>query len=92
MAHSGLHVYAHNIETVEGLQRYVRDYRASFKQSLGVLQWAKESNPKLLTKSSIMLGLGEKDDEVRRAMHALRSVGVDALTLGQYLRPTKRRA
>jgi len=89
MAHSGLDVYAHNIETVEGLQRWVRDHRASYKQSLSVLERAKKVNPSLITKSSIMLGLGEKDEEVRQALIDLHSNGVDCVTFGQYLQPTK---
>eukprot|EP01122_Echinamoeba_exundans_P002403 TRINITY_DN12347_c0_g1_i1.p1 TRINITY_DN12347_c0_g1~~TRINITY_DN12347_c0_g1_i1.p1 ORF type:complete len:386 (-),score=58.12 TRINITY_DN12347_c0_g1_i1:18-1175(-) len=90
MANSGLHVYAHNVETVEPLQRWVRDYRASYKQSLSVLEHAKKINPSLVTKSSIMLGVGETDDQVRQTMEDLRRIGVEALTLGQYLQPTKK--
>jgi lipoyl synthase len=90
MANSGLHVYVHNVETVEVLQRWVRDHRASYKQSLSVLQHAKKTNPSLVTKSSIMLGVGETDDQVRQTMEDLRRIGVEALTLGQYLQPTKK--
>eukprot|EP01116_Phalansterium_solitarium_P004270 TRINITY_DN15230_c0_g1_i1.p1 TRINITY_DN15230_c0_g1~~TRINITY_DN15230_c0_g1_i1.p1 ORF type:complete len:422 (+),score=117.99 TRINITY_DN15230_c0_g1_i1:680-1945(+) len=90
MANSGLDVFAHNIETVEGLQRFVRDRRAGYRQSLGVLEHAKKANPRLVTKSSIMLGFGERDEEVRQALADLRAVGVDCVTLGQYLQPTKR--
>lgn len=82
------HVYAHNIETVERLQTAVRDRRAGYKQSLGVLEYAKKADPKMFTKSSIMVGLGEKSEEVLQAMKDLRAVGVDFLTIGQYLRPT----
>eukprot|EP01118_Nematostelium_gracile_P004359 TRINITY_DN150_c0_g1_i1.p1 TRINITY_DN150_c0_g1~~TRINITY_DN150_c0_g1_i1.p1 ORF type:complete len:381 (+),score=105.09 TRINITY_DN150_c0_g1_i1:95-1237(+) len=89
MAKSGLNVYAHNVETVEGLQKWVRDRRANYGQSLSVLQHAKRVNPNLVTKSSIMLGLGETDDEVLQTMKDLRAIDVDALTLGQYLQPTK---
>ena len=81
-------VIAHNIETVERLQRRVRDVRANYKQSLGVLENSKKLNPKIYTKSSIMLGLGEEDIEVIQAMKDLREINVDILTLGQYLRPT----
>lgn len=65
VATSGLDVFAHNIETVEALQSVVRDPRANFEQSLQVLERAKQAEPALITKTSIMLGLGEKDDEVR---------------------------
>ena len=81
-------VIAHNIETVERLQKNVRDIRANYAQSLLVLENAKRMNPKVYTKSSIMLGLGETDEEVIKSMKDLREVNVDILTLGQYLRPT----
>jgi lipoic acid synthetase len=71
VAQSGLDVYAHNIETVEALTPQVRDRRAGFRQSLAVLQHAKQSKPSLITKSSIMLGLGETDDEVYAALKGL---------------------
>ncbi|OXU28030.1 hypothetical protein TSAR_002171 [Trichomalopsis sarcophagae] len=87
---SGLDVYAHNIETVERLTPFVRDRRARYKQSLSMLGGAKKVNPDLITKSSIMLGLGETDDEVMQTMKDLRAAGVEALTLGQYMQPTKR--
>lgn len=90
LAQAGMDVYAHNLETVEGLQSVVRDRRANYRQSLSVLERAKASRPGLVTKSSLMLGVGESDAEVRQAMEDLRRVGVEALTLGQYLRPTKR--
>jgi lipoic acid synthetase len=81
-------VFAHNIETVERLQRRVRDPRAGYARSLDVLRHAKELAPERFTKSSIMLGLGETDGEVEGTMKDLRSAGVDFLTLGQYLRPS----
>ena len=81
-------VFDHNIETVKRLQRKVRDPRANYKQSLSVLAAAKELNPQVFTKSSIMLGLGETEDEVIEAMRDLRAIDVDMLTLGQYLRPS----
>ncbi|MBI2141125.1 lipoyl synthase [Candidatus Woesearchaeota archaeon] len=81
-------VFDHNIETVKRLQRSVRDPRANYEQSLSVLATAKEINPKVFTKSSIMLGLGEAEEEVIEAMKDLLAVGVDILTLGQYLRPS----
>lgn len=89
LAHSGLDVYAHNVETVDRLQKYVRDHRAGYSQSLLVLQHAKKSNPELYTKTSLMLGLGETDTEVLQAMNDIRNADVDVLTLGQYLRPTE---
>ena len=81
-------VIAHNIETVERLQRKVRDARANYRQSLSVLENAKKMNPKTYTKSSIMLGLGENDGEVIQSMKELRAINVDILTIGQYLRPS----
>lgn len=83
-----LAVLAHNVETVERLTPHVRDPRAGYQQSLGVLEYVKGLRPSLLTKSSIMVGLGETEDEVVRTMADLRSVGVDIVTLGQYLRPS----
>ncbi|CAM9470413.1 unnamed protein product, partial [Choristocarpus tenellus] len=90
LANSGLDVYAHNIETVRRLQPYVRDSRAGYDQSLHVLAMSKEVNPSVFTKTSLMLGLGETDDEIVEAMQDMRAVNVDVLTLGQYLRPTER--
>lgn len=90
VALSGLDVYAHNVETVEELQKHVRDPRAGWHQSLNVLRKAKEVKPSLITKTSIMLGLGEKDDEIHRAMEGLRANDVDVVTFGQYMQPTKR--
>lgn len=85
---SGPHVYAHNIETVERLTPSVRDHRAGYRQSLSVLEYIKKNTPTMFTKSSIMLGLGETDEEMTQTMKDLRSVGVDFLTIGQYLRGT----
>ncbi len=81
-------VFAHNVETVERLQRSVRDARCSIERSLTVLEHAKRVRPTMYTKSSIMVGLGETHDEVLACMRQLRAVDVDVLTLGQYLRPT----
>lgn len=83
-------VFAHNVETVERLQARVRDHRAGWRQSLEVLQRAKATTPALLTKTSIMLGLGETLEDVRGAMKGIRDAGVDVITFGQYLRPSKR--
>ncbi len=90
IANSSIDVFAHNVETVERLTPIVRDPRASYKQSLFVLEYAKKVNPNILTKSSIMVGLGETEEEVIQTMKHLRSVGVDIITIGQYLQPTKR--
>jgi lipoic acid synthetase len=85
---SGLDVFAQNVETVRRLTHPVRDPRASYEQTLAVLQHAKRHRPDVLTKTSLMLGLGETDDEILATMDDLRAAGVDILTLGQYLRPT----
>jgi lipoyl synthase len=87
---SGVDVFAHNLETVERLTPAVRDPRARYVQSLAVLTRAKDKNPQLLTKSGLLLGLGETDDEVLDALTALRGAQVDIVTLGQYLRPSSR--
>jgi lipoic acid synthetase len=89
VADSGLDVFAQNVETVERLTSRVRDPRAGYAQTLSVLAHAKHYRPKLITKTSLMLGLGETDAEIRQTMDHLREIGVDILTLGQYLRPTK---
>ncbi|KAH6900792.1 mitochondrial Lipoyl synthase [Thelonectria olida] len=92
VAESGLDVYAHNVETVEELTPYVRDRRATFRQSLKVLEEVKKVRGKegIITKTSIMLGLGEQEHEVQAALEELRKVDVDVVTFGQYMRPTKR--
>lgn len=92
VAESGLDVYAHNIETVESLQWFVRDPRANYKQSMAVLKHVKTKFPTILTKSSIMVGFGEKPEEVAQTMKDLREIDVDCLTIGQYMQPTKRHA
>ena len=86
VALSGLNVFAHNVETVKRLQRRVRDYRAGYDQSINVLKLAKKHNPKLITKTSLMLGLGEDDEEIRQTLKDLRANDVDVVTFGQYLR------
>jgi lipoic acid synthetase len=88
---AGAEVIAHNIETVERLTHPVRDPRAGYQQSLDVLRNIKVIDPTRLTKSSIMVGLGETPDEVEQAMRDLREVGCDFLTVGQYLKPTSTR-
>lgn len=82
-------VFAHNIETVERLTPKVRDPRATYRQTMSVLKTIKELDPQMYTKSSIMLGLGEKDEEVLQTLKDLRAVGCDVVTFGQYLQATK---
>ena len=85
---SGIEVFAQNVETVERLTHPVRDPRAGYRQTLDVLAHAKRFRPTVLTKTSLMLGLGETADELLTTMDDLRAIGCDLLTLGQYLRPT----
>jgi len=85
---SGLDVFAQNVETVKRLTHPVRDPRAGYEQTLAVLAHAKQYKPAVLTKTSLMLGLGETDEEIAQCMDDLRAANVDLLTLGQYLRPT----
>lgn len=86
---SGVDVFAQNVETVERLTHPVRDNRAGYLQTLKVLSYAKQYRPEVLTKTSLMLGLGESDEEIIQTMDDLRAHQVDILTLGQYLQPTK---
>lgn len=88
MAGLGLTVAGHNLECVERLSPQVRDPRCGYQQSLQVLRLLKAANPRLATKSGLMLGLGESQDEVVTALEDLRSAGVELVTLGQYLQPT----
>jgi lipoyl synthase len=85
---AGPEVFAQNIETVRRLTHPVRDPRAGYEQTLAVLAHAKRHRPGVLTKSSLMLGLGESEQEIIECMDDLRQAAVDVLTLGQYLRPT----
>ncbi|HEY2418065.1 MAG TPA: lipoyl synthase [Steroidobacteraceae bacterium] len=85
---AGPEVFAQNVETVRRLTHPVRDPRASYEQTLAVLSHAKRHRPQVLTKTSLMLGLGETDQEIAECMSDLRAARVDVLTLGQYLRPT----
>jgi lipoic acid synthetase len=85
---SGLEVFAQNVETVRRLTHPVRDPRAGYEQTIAVLAHAKKHKPSVLTKTSLMLGLGETDEEIAQCMDDLRDANVDLLTLGQYLRPT----
>lgn len=88
VVNSPLDVFAHNVETVRRLTPKVRDRRASYEQSLFVLEYAKSIRPEIYTKSSIMVGLGEREEEVLETLRDLRNVGVDIVTIGQYLQPT----
>ncbi len=90
VAASGPHVVGHNLETVRRLASLVRDRRAGYDLSLSVLRTAKDLAPDLVTKSSLLLGLGETGEEVEETLADLRAVGVDVAVLGQYLRPTER--
>lgn len=83
-------VFAHNVETVERLQKKVRDPRANYKQSLGVLEHVKKHDPTRYTKTSLMLGLGETDEEILQTLKDLRAIDCDVITFGQYLQPTQR--
>jgi lipoyl synthase len=85
---SGLQVFAQNVETVRRLTHPVRDPRAGYEQTIEVLRAAKAYKPEVLTKTSLMLGLGETDEEIRATLADLREAQVDVITLGQYLRPT----
>ena len=85
-------VWAHNIEVVKRLQRKIRDVRCSYERSLAVLERAKERDPARITKSSVMVGIGESDDEVEETLADLRAAGVDLVTIGQYLRPSPKHA
>lgn len=85
---SGISVFAQNVETVKRLTHPVRDPRASYEQTLKVLKFAKEYRPDILTKTSLMLGLGETEREIKETMDDLRAIGLDILTFGQYLQPT----
>jgi lipoic acid synthetase len=86
---SGIEVFAQNVETVERLTHPVRDPRAGYQQTLDVLAAGKAYRPGVVTKTSLMLGLGERDDEIQTCMDDLRQHDIDVLTLGQYLQPTQ---
>jgi len=86
---SGLEVYAQNVETVRRLTHPVRDPRAGYEQTLAVLEHAKLHRPEVLTKTSLMLGLGESEAEILETLADLRARRVDIVTFGQYLRPTQ---
>jgi len=85
---AGLVTFAQNLETVERLTHRVRDVRAGYRRTLEVLAFAKRHAPATLTKTSLMLGLGETDAEIEAALDDLRAARVDVVTFGQYLRPS----
>ena len=87
---SPLSVFAHNVECVPRLDATVRDARASFAQSISILKEAKRLRPDIITKSSLMVGVGETDEEIDDALGLLRDAGVDLVTIGQYLAPSKK--
>ncbi|MDO8554002.1 MAG: lipoyl synthase [Candidatus Micrarchaeota archaeon] len=87
---SGAEVVGHNMETVERLQGTVRDNRAGYQQSLSVLTTIKKINPNTYTKTALMLGLGETDEEIEKTMDDLRAINCDIITFGQYLQPSKK--
>ena len=88
LVNSGIEVFAQNLETVKRLTHPVRDPRAGYQQTLDVLKLSKSINKKVLTKTSLILGLGETDYEIEKTMEDLLKHKVDILTLGQYLSPT----
>jgi len=92
MIDSAPDVFAHNIEVPRRLTPVIRDARCDYDLSLGVLRRAKELAPERFVKSSIMVGMGETDEEILETMRDLKSAGVDIITLGQYLRPTPKHA
>lgn len=86
---AGAHVFAQNLETVRRMTPLVRDGRAGYDQTLTILAKAASTWPGLIVKSSLMVGLGETDEEIDTAMKDLRAANVRVLTIGQYLRPTR---
>lgn len=90
LSDSPLSVFAHNVECVPRLDRTVRDHRASFSQSLKILEQAKKIRPDIITKTSLMVGVGETDEEIIEAMKIIRNADVDLLTIGQYLAPSSK--
>ncbi len=89
LVNAGLHVFAQNIETVKRLTHEVRDIKAGYQQTLDLLHYCKRAHPKVLTKTSLMLGLGETTAEIKQCLMDLKRHQVDIVTLGQYLRPTR---
>tara|TARA_B100000965_G_scaffold398992_1_gene418040 strand:+ start:147 stop:1154 length:1008 start_codon:yes stop_codon:yes gene_type:complete len=87
---SPLRVFAHNVECVPSLDRKVRDLRASFEQSIKILKHAKLVRPDIITKTSLMVGVGETDEQISEALKLIRAADVDLVTIGQYLAPSER--
>ena len=88
LLNSGIEIFAQNLETVKRLTHYVRDIRAGYEQTLNLLFEAKKIKPDIITKTSLMVGIGEKDSEIKQTLNDLIEIGVDIVTIGQYLRPT----
>ena len=88
LLNSKLEVFAQNLETISRLTKRVRDPRAGYDQTLEVLSYAKQHSPSVITKTSLMFGLGETEEEILKTFDDIRRTGVDVLTLGQYMRPT----
>ena len=86
---AGLATFAQNVETVERLTHPVRDPRAGYWRTINLLKFAKQHAPQTVIKTSLMLGLGETDDEIERTLDDLRAANVDVVTMGQYMRPTR---
>lgn len=87
---SPLRVFAHNVECVPSLDRRVRDHRASFEQSIKILEHAKLVRPDIITKTSLMVGVGETDEQISEALALVRAANVDLVTIGQYLAPSEK--
>ena len=90
LENSPLNVFAHNVECVPELDATVRDHRASFAQSIEILQHAKKLRPDIITKTSLMVGVGETDEQISRSLKLIREANVDLLTIGQYLAPSSK--
>ena len=88
LLNSGIEIFAQNLETVKRITHYVRDIRAGHEQTLNLLFEAKKIKPDIITKTSLMVGIGEKDSEIKQTLNDLIEIGVDIVTIGQYLRPT----
>jgi lipoic acid synthetase len=90
LENSPLNVFAHNVECVPQLDANVRDHRASFNQSIEILKHAKILRPDIITKTSLMVGVGETDEQISQSLKLIREANVDLLTIGQYLAPSSK--
>mgnify|MGYP006217728259 FL=1 len=90
LKNSPLNVFAHNVECVPQLDRKVRDHRASFEQSIEILKHAKVVRPDIITKTSLMVGVGETDEQISESLKLIREANVDLVTIGQYLAPSEK--